>query len=75
MKTGEAPIQKQTIKKPKHKTSKHRKLKFDIHEKLLNFMTPENLVWEPRHNTLIKTLFGKRDETKQEKVYLDVPLI
>ncbi|CAG9315929.1 unnamed protein product [Blepharisma stoltei] len=73
--TNDVPVHKQTVKKPHHHSSKHRKLKFDIHEKLQNFMTPIATNFEPRHNTLIKTLFGRREEGKTEKVYLDVPLI
>lgn len=61
-------------KKAKHKFSKHRKLKFDVHEKLQNFMVPEYSVWDTKQENLLKSLFGKKIEA-EEKVYLDIPLV
>jgi hypothetical protein len=74
LKTENSVQVQSSSKKAKHKFSKHRKLKFDVHEKLQNFMTPENLVWDSKKENLVNSLFGKKIEST-EKVYLDVPLV
>jgi len=75
LKTQQSTSNKQTIKKAKHRASKHRKLNYEVHEKLQNFVSPEVAKLEPKQETLIKTLFGKQEHSKSEKVYLDVPLV
>jgi Apoptosis-antagonizing transcription factor, C-terminal len=74
LKTESAAIVHSKTQKPKHKFSKHRKLKFDVHEKLQNFMTPEHAHWDSKHENLVKTLFGKKTES-DERIYLDIPLV
>ena len=74
LKTENVTVNHSTHKKPKHKFSKHRKLKFDVHEKLQNFMTPEYAQLDSKHENLLKTLFGKK-VMNEEKIYLDIPLV
>ena len=68
-------VQRQSAKKPKHRDSKHRKLKFDIHEKLVNFMSPETAPAEGKHKLLAHSLFGHKEVLHTAKVHLDIPLI
>mmetsp|Transcript_17168 Transcript_17168/g.30866 ORF Transcript_17168/g.30866 Transcript_17168/m.30866 type:complete len:252 (-) Transcript_17168:29-784(-) len=75
LKTEQTTIIRVTKKKAKHKASKHRRLKFDVHEKLLNFMTPAEGRTERRHELLIQGFLGRKREVVESKVPLDVPLI
>ena len=74
LKTDNTVHAHKSVKKGKHQFSKHRKLKFDVHEKLQNFMTPENISWDTKKENLVNSLFGKKVESS-EKVYLDIPLV
>ena len=75
VKTGEGALLRKTNKKPKHRTSKHRKLKFDVHEKLLNFMAPQTPSFDPRSEKVLNSLFGRKTLQSDEPVLLDIPLI
>ena len=69
--------QTRTIKKQKHRFSKNRKLRYDIHDHLVNFMAAKTKLLEPREETIIKNLFGRKDEqeVKQKSTKLDIPLL
>lgn len=75
LKTEQTSITRVSKKKAKHKSSKHRRLKFDVHEKLLNFMTPTEARTERRHDLLIQGFLGRKPEVTDTRVPLDVPLI
>jgi hypothetical protein len=76
LKTEQTTITRVSKKKLKHKASKHRRLKFDVHEKLLNFMTPAEGRTERRHELLIQGFLSRKiEQSKEAKVPLDVPLI
>lgn len=75
LKVDETGLLRKTNKKPKHRLSKHRKLKFDVHEKLLNFMAPEVPLHDPRCEKILNSLFGRTTSEPQEQVFLDIPLI
>lgn len=67
---------KQQEKKQKlvdRKASKSRKIRYDVHSKLLNFMNPlENKDILEGRNEIIKCLFGKSQfEQEQEKIQVD----
>ena len=72
---GSYVVRRNSVKKVKHKSSKHRKLKFDVHEKLMNFMTPEHFELESKHEVLVNSLFSQKLPTKRTRVHLDIPLI
>lgn len=76
LKTEDGVQKKVSIKKPKHKMSKNRKLNFEVHEKLQNFMIPMMGHLDLRNETLINTMFGRKEEKKiTENVLLDIPLL
>lgn len=75
LKVDENGILRKTNKKPKHRLSKHRKLKFDVHEKLLNFMAPQVALQDPRCEKVLNSLFGRKSTEPEEQVYLDIPLV
>lgn len=75
LKMDESGLLRKTNKKPKHRLSKHRKLKFDVHEKLLNFMAPQVTMHDPRSEKILNSLFGRTTDEPQEQVFLDIPLI
>lgn len=76
LKTEDGVQKKVSIKKPKHKQSKNRRLNYEVHDKLQNFMTPLTAHLDLRTETLINTLFGKKEEKKiTENVLLDIPLL
>jgi protein AATF/BFR2 len=55
-------------KKIDQKASKNRKLRFDVHEKIVNFMTPEPNLNEMGRDEIIGSLFGGRKMRNREKI-------
>ena len=60
---------KEKKKEIDRKASKNRKIRYIVHEKIVNFMTPiDNLSLTEGKESILSTLFGQREVSKSKEV-------
>lgn len=57
------------------RASKNRKIRYIVHEKLVNFMTPVDAPALPEAESVLQSLFGKRKQPERLAADLDIRLL